>query len=83
MRILLYSDVHISRTSSILPTTYKDTNYTYRQIMLKQTAQWLSKLARDNKPDLIINLGDTFDQHTLTSYDTEIARQSMLVKCIT
>lgn len=75
MRILLYSDVHISRTSSILPTTYKDSNLTYRQAMIVQTAQWLSKLARDNKPDLIINLGDTFDQHTLTSYDIEIARK--------
>jgi len=75
MRILLYSDVHISRTSSILPTTYYNTNYTYRQGMLIKTAQWLSKLARDNKPDLIINLGDTFDQHTLTSYDIETARK--------
>lgn len=75
MKILLYSDVHISRTSSIFPTTYKDTNYTYRQMMLKQTGQWLSVLAKQNNPNLIINLGDTFDQHTLTSYDTEIARQ--------
>ena len=75
MRILLYSDVHISRTSSILPTTYKDTNLTYRQAMMNYTSRWLGKLARDNKPDLIINLGDTFDQNTLTSYDTEIARQ--------
>ena len=75
MKILLYSDVHISRTSSILPTIYKDTNYTYRQAMIIQTAKWISKLAKENNPNIIINLGDTFDQHTLTSYDTEIARQ--------
>lgn len=75
MKILMYSDIHISRTSSILPTSYKDTKYTYRQKMIINTAEWLSQIMINEKPNLIINLGDTFDQHTLTSYDIHTAEQ--------
>lgn len=74
MRILLYSDVHISRTSSILPL-YTDSLYTYRQKMIIDTAQWISQIAKNEKVDCIINLGDTFDQHTITSYDVDVASE--------
>lgn len=73
MRILLYSDLHISKTSSILPLYSDNPQYTYRQNMILQTADWLSQIMVNEKPDLIINLGDTFDQHTITSYDVHIA----------
>lgn len=72
MRILLYSDLHISRTSSILPLG-DDSKYTYRQKMILNTGEWLSQIMVNEKPDMIINLGDTFDQHTLTSYDIDVA----------
>lgn len=72
MKILLYSDLHISRTSSILPML-SDSIYTYRQKMIITTGQWLAQIAVNEKPDLIINLGDTFDQHTITSYDVDVA----------
>ena len=72
MRILLYSDLHISRTSSILPML-SDSMYTYRQKMIISTGEWLAQIASNEKPDLIINLGDTFDQHTVTSYDIDVA----------
>lgn len=75
MKILLYSDLHISRTSSILPTNFNDNLMTYRQYMILNTAKLIKQVALETNPDIIINLGDTFDQHTLTSYDTEIARQ--------
>lgn len=79
MRILMYSDLHISRTSSILPLYSSNSHYTYRQNMILKTGEWLAQLMVNEKPDLIINLGDTFDQHTITSYDVHIA--SKFFKC--
>ena len=77
MRIFMYSDLHISKTSSILPLT--DDKYSYRQKMIMQTGKWLADIVNKEKPDLIINLGDTFDQHTITSYDVDTA--SEFFKC--
>lgn len=75
MRLFIYSDVHISRTSSILPVTSGMPNYTYRQNMIIKTARWMSDLIQQNNIDLIINLGDTFDQNTVTSYDIDTASE--------
>ena len=69
MKLFLYSDVHISKTSSILPLTSSKEGYTYRQDMIIKTAQWMHDIIMQNNIDMIINLGDTFDQNTLTSYD--------------
>lgn len=79
MRILMYSDVHISKTSSILPNTCDDSKYSYRQKMIIETGKYISNLVDEYRPDLIINLGDTFDQHTITSYDIDTA--SEFFKC--
>lgn len=79
MKILMYSDIHISKTSSILPLTYEGSKYTYRQQMIIDTGKYIASLADEYKPDLIINLGDTFDQHTVTSYDIDTA--SEFFKC--
>lgn len=73
MKLFIYSDVHISRTSSILPLTSDLKDYTYRQRMIINTAQWMQELISQLKPNMIINLGDTFDQNTLTSYDLDNA----------
>lgn len=72
MKILMYSDLHISKTSSILPAG-NDTKYTYRQQMIIETGKYLANLVEKENPDVIINLGDTFDQHTVTSYDIHVA----------
>jgi DNA repair exonuclease SbcCD nuclease subunit len=74
MKIFIYSDLHISKTSSILPIHYSD-KYTYRQNMIIETGKFLADVIRAHQPDLIINLGDTFDQHTITSYDVEVASE--------
>lgn len=74
MKILMYSDIHISRTSSILPVGNMD-KYTYRQQMIIETAKLICNIAEQQDVDLILNLGDTFDQHTLTSYDVEVASE--------
>ena len=79
MKILMYSDIHISKTSSILPLTYDGSKYTYRQQMIIDTGKYIANIADEHRPDLIINLGDTFDQHTVTSYDIDTA--SEFFKC--
>lgn len=73
MRIFMYSDLHISRTSSIMPLTSSINKYTYRQNMILELGKYLENIIDEQKPDLIINLGDTFDNHTITSYDIDIA----------
>lgn len=75
MKLFLYSDVHISRTSSILPITSDMQEFTYRQNMIIKTAEWMADLIRNEKADMIINLGDTFDQNTVTSFDIETASE--------
>jgi len=78
MKIFIYSDLHISRTSSIMPIG-NDDKYTYRQKMILETGKYLENIIDQEKPDLILNLGDTFDQHTITSYDIDVA--SEFFKC--
>lgn len=79
MKIFMYSDLHISKTSSILPITSSNSKYTYRQNMIIETGKYLANIIDEVKPNLIINLGDTFDQHTITSYDIDVA--SEFFKC--
>lgn len=79
MKIFMYSDLHISKTSSVLPLTSSNSKYTYRQNMIIETGEYLAKIIDEEKPNLIINLGDTFDQHTITSYDIDVA--SEFFKC--
>lgn len=73
MKILMYSDLHISRTSSILPISGNDNRHTYRQAMIVKTGEFIANTIKEQQPDVIVNLGDTFDQHTITSYDVDTA----------
>ena len=41
MRIFIYSDLHISRTSSIMPLTSSINKYTYRQNMILELGKYL------------------------------------------
>lgn len=74
MKIFIYSDLHISRTSSILPNSL-DSMYSYRQQMVLDTGKFLSNVIAQETPDIIVNCGDTFDQSTITSYDVHTASQ--------
>lgn len=75
MRIFIYSDLHISKTSSILPLVSANHKYTYRQNMILELGKYIADIIDEEKPDLIINLGDTFDQHTISSYDITVASE--------
>lgn len=79
MKIFIYSDLHISKTSSILPLVSSNDKYTYRQNMIIELGEYLADIIDEEQPDLIINLGDTFDQHTISSYDINVA--SEFFKC--
>lgn len=67
MKILVYTDLHCSYTSSIMPLYYKDSKYTTRLQMIIDTGKWLNKVATLGKVDMIINGGDTTDSHILRS----------------
>lgn len=75
MKIFMYSDLHISKTSSILPSSGGNNIYSFRQLMIIKTGEYMREVIKQNKPDIIINLGDTFDQHTITSYDIRTASE--------
>ena len=80
MKILIYSDLHISKTSSILPLNYdKSSKFSFRQNMIIEIGKYLANIADENNVNMIINLGDTFDVNTVTSYD--ITTASEFFKC--
>lgn len=64
----IYSDVHISHNSSILPTYLNsDDAYTTRLKMCKESIQWAYKEFEKENVDMIVNCGDTFNSHTVSS----------------
>lgn len=74
MKILIYSDLHCSYNSSILPLyTDYDTypKFTTRLNMILRTGKWLSGLAAEQDVDLIINGGDTFNNITVRTEELE------------
>lgn len=72
-KIGIYSDVHISHTSSILPLYLDkyDDLYTTRLSMCKKSINWAYKIFKEQNVDYIVNCGDTFNSHTL--YSDEIS----------
>lgn len=68
MKIGIYSDVHISRTSSILPLYLNnDSKYTLRLENCINSMNEMYQTFENKNVDLIINCGDTFNSHTVTS----------------
>ena len=60
MKILIYSDVHISQTSSIV--TSMGEKYSIRLQHIIDSLNWAEKLAVTEGCDAVFNLGDTFDK---------------------
>lgn len=67
MKIGIYSDVHISRNSSIMPMYDDESNYTLRLKNCINSMNSMYDYFITNDVDLIINCGDTFNSHTLTA----------------
>lgn len=66
-KIGIYSDVHISRNSSILPTYIDDDIYTTRLRMCKKSIEWAYVEFSRRDVKAVINCGDTFNSHTIAS----------------
>lgn len=64
----IYSDVHISHSSSILPTYLKDTDkYTTRLNMCKASMNWAYEQFKQRRVYTAVNCGDLFNSHTISS----------------
>jgi len=64
----IYSDVHISRSSSILPLYLNETDiYTTRLQMCSDSINFANNLFKEKNVNLIVNCGDTFNSHTVTA----------------
>lgn len=67
-KIGIFSDVHISRSSSIMPTYLDESKtYTTRLNMCIDSMKWAYEQFMNNNVDVIINCGDTFNSHTVSS----------------
>lgn len=67
MKVLLYSDVHISQDSSIV-RGFKG-KYSTRLWYLIKSLDWAEKLADDEKCNSIFLLGDTFDKPIINAME--------------
>lgn len=69
MKIGIYSDVHASNTSSIMPLYCKDSKYSLRLQMIIDSFKWMYNVFDKQGVGLIFNLGDLFDSHTISSHE--------------
>ena len=63
MRVLIYSDVHISQDSSIVKTF--GNKYSTRLEYIIKSLDWAEELAVKENCQAVFNLGDTFDKPTI------------------
>lgn len=67
-KIGIYSDVHISRNSSILPLYNTENDiYTYRLQCCSDSIIEAYKYFKSERVDMVVNCGDTFNSNALTS----------------
>lgn len=77
MRIGIYTDVHCSYTSSILPIHCEGTKYTTRLNMIINTFKWMYDLFEKQNVDIIVNCGDLFDSHNLRSEEISAMSEAL------
>ena len=67
MKLGIYTDLHCSYTSSIMPLYSDNSMYTTRLNMIVNSGKWMYDLFDKHNVDLIANLGDTFDKNIIKS----------------
>ncbi len=77
MRIGIYTDMHCSFTSSILPLTCKNSNYTYRLQMIIDTFKWMYDVFDKANVDFIVNCGDLFDSYRLRAEEVSAMAEAL------
>lgn len=77
MKIGIYTDVHCSYTSSILPIHCDGTKYTTRLNMIINTFKWMYDKFNAENVDIIVNCGDLFDSHNLRSEEISAMSEAL------
>lgn len=77
MKIGIYTDVHCSYTSSILPIHKDRSKYTTRLNMIIDTFRWFYDLFAAENVDMIVNCGDLFDSHNLRSEEISAMSEAL------
>jgi predicted phosphodiesterase len=72
-KILVYADPHICENSSVIRG--KGNKYSHRLETLKETFNWINKLAVEKECKHIVCLGDLFDSSSLTADEITVAAQ--------
>lgn len=67
MKILIYSDIHISQDSSIIKSLGR--KYSTRLENIIDSLNWAEQLAVDTGCDCVCNLGDTFDKPIINAME--------------
>ena len=67
MKILIYSDVHVSQDSSIVKSFGE--KFSTRLEYIIKSLNWAEQLATDINCDLIFNLGDMFDKPVINAME--------------
>ena len=75
MKIGIYSDLHISKTSSIIPLYNGNGNYTTRLQMIIDTGRWMYETFDKNNVDIIVNCGDTLDSSVVKAEELSALNQ--------
>lgn len=76
MKIGIYSDLHLSRNSSIMPLYQNSgSRYTTRLQMILGTGKWMYEEFEKQGVDIIVNCGDTVDSSVLKADEISALRE--------
>lgn len=78
MKYLIFTDLHLSYNSSILPLSCKDSIYTTRLQMCIDTLKYVFDVAEKENVDKIIFGGDMFNSHTLRAEEITAFSNAMM-----
>ena len=73
MKVLIYTDTHISQYSSIVKSLGKKYSTRLEQLIL--SFNWAEKLAVDEGCQAVFNLGDTFDKPTINPMEATAVQE--------
>lgn len=77
MKIGIYTDVHCSFTSSILPTFEDGSKYTTRLQMIIDTFRWMYNIFEKHNVDIIVNCGDLFDSYNVRAEELSAMSEAL------
>jgi len=70
MKILYYSDIHFREKGSFIPWNRQENRFTKELNRILNSMYWLSEIVEVEKPDLLLCLGDIFNNLVIQSSST-------------